>query len=375
MRPPLPLGAHGDISTTKLSSGKWRARAYCRDTSGRRRDVTASAATKAAATNKLKEKIAGLTTTEQDLSRARLIDFAERWYTDYAPTVGRSAQRQTRFAIEHHIRPVGEIRLNELTVPWLDEQIQKASIKRTRGGQTVGGESVARRLRVIYRMILREAVRQGALTMNLADSTRPIKRKDSEVKALSPGELTVLRRSVRTYYAEYPYWTRVEEWLPDLVDFLVGTGCRVGEAIAVSWEDVDLESGVCHIRATALTDGGASIYQPFTKTKQARAVTMPDWLILALVSRGPGEGYVFQAKGGGMVKYSTLKGAFAKALPEGMEWVTPKTIRASVATMIERELGLEAAGLQLGHDDFKTTKRSYIERRGVSDAVSVLGSL
>jgi integrase len=29
--------------------------------------------------------------------------------------------------------------------------------------------------------------------------------------------------------------------LPDLVSFMLGTGCRIGEAAGLLWEDVDLE--------------------------------------------------------------------------------------------------------------------------------------
>lgn len=375
MRPPLPIGTHGNITTTKQPNGKWKARTYYRDHTGKRRDITTTAPTKAAATHRLKEKIANYHPVEQQLNTTKLKDFTQTWYNTYKTTVGTSAQRQTQIIINNHINPVGDKRLNEITVPWLDKQIQKAQTKTTHNGRTTGGTSTALRLRVTYKMILAEAVRQGALLHNPAEKTRPIKRETEPVKALTPQQLTYLRTHIRNFYDTYPYWTRAKTWLPDLVDFLVGTGCRVGEAIALRWEDVDLEKGICTIRATAQIEKGASVYQPFTKTKQERAVVLPDWLVLVLVSRVPSEGFVFCVKDGGMAKYSTLKGAFAKALPDDLVGITPKIIRASVATMIERELGLEAAGIQLGHDDFKTTRKSYIERRGISDASKVLRSL
>ncbi len=375
MRPPLPPGTHGEIMTTKQPNGKWKARAYYRDDTGRRRDITTTAPTKAAATNRLKEKIANHQPTETTLAQTKLITFTEQWFDQYTKTVGYSAQRQTRSIINNHIKPVGNKRLNEITVPWLDKQITKALERKVENSRARGGPSTARRLRDVYKMILAEAVRQGAILDNPALKTPPIKIERPELKVLTPAQLTQLRHHVRDFYQDYPYWTRAKEWLPDMVDFLVGTGVRVGEAIALRWEDIDLESGLCTIHATAIISAGASVYQPFTKTRHVRAVLLPDWLVLTLVSRGPGEGFVFQVKDGGMVKYGVLTNNFAKALPEGLEWVTPKTIRASVATMIERELGVEAAGVQLGHDDFKTTKKSYIERRGVSDAVGVLNSL
>lgn len=376
MRPPLPIGTHGEINTTKQPNGKWKARAYYRDTTGRRRDITASAPTKAAAVTRLKEKVATYQPAEQTLSQAKLLDFTEKWYETYKKDKGLSTLSQTRATIERHIASVGDKRLNEITVPWLDEQIQKWANPIMDGYQKIGGPTAARRLRTTYKMVLAEAVRQGALQDNPAEKTRPVHIERPPVKALSPEDLTRMRKHVRDFYDTYPHWTRAKTWLPDLIDFMVGTGCRVGEAIAIRWEDINLETGLCTIRATALSVRGASIYQPFTKTRENRAVVLPDWLVLTLISRGPKpEGFVFTVKDGGMAKYSTLKDGFKRGLPEDMEGMNLKIIRSSVATMIEREMGLEAAGLQLGHDDFKTTKKFYIERRGVSNAADVLGRL
>lgn len=38
----------------------------------------------------------------------------------------------------------------------------------------------------------------------------------------------------------------VRKDLPDLARFLLGTGCRLGEAVGVHWNDVDLDRQVVH---------------------------------------------------------------------------------------------------------------------------------
>ena len=40
--------------------------------------------------------------------------------------------------------------------------------------------------------------------------------------------------------------------LPDLVRFLLGTGCRIGEALALTWPHVDLERQLVHVDATLI---------------------------------------------------------------------------------------------------------------------------
>jgi integrase len=43
-----------------------------------------------------------------------------------------------------------------------------------------------------------------------------------------------------------------ERDLPDLVDFLLATGLRVGEALAVTWDAVDLSAGTVEVRGTVI---------------------------------------------------------------------------------------------------------------------------
>ena len=54
------------------------------------------------------------------------------------------------------------------------------------------------------------------------------------------------------------------------------------------------------------------------------------------------------------------------------EWVTFHAFRRTVATLIDRAAGSNAASVQLGHEKDSMTRRSYIERRGVADNSAVL---
>jgi integrase len=54
----------------------------------------------------------------------------------------------------------------------------------------------------------------------------------------------------------------------DLIEFLAGTGCRIGEACALAWEAVDLEAGTVTIRANAIRARGRGVLvQDHPKTK------------------------------------------------------------------------------------------------------------
>ena len=123
MRPPLPLGVHGEINTRKKENGKWVARTYYRDDTGKRRDITATGKTKAAATLALKEKIATYQPIEQATADMRLRDFTDRWYQEYKKTVSENTARISENIIRNNISPIGEIRLREITVSWVEKQL------------------------------------------------------------------------------------------------------------------------------------------------------------------------------------------------------------------------------------------------------------
>jgi integrase len=48
------------------------------------------------------------------------------------------------------------------------------------------------------------------------------------------------------------------------------------------------------------------------------------------------------------------------------DWVTFHTFRRSVATLIDREAGIEAAQAQLGHDDSNVTRDFYVHKASVA---------
>jgi integrase len=44
--------------------------------------------------------------------------------------------------------------------------------------------------------------------------------------------------------------------VPDFVSFMLATGCRVGEAAAVTWDGLDLDAGTVDIRSTVVRPPG-----------------------------------------------------------------------------------------------------------------------
>lgn len=369
MRPPLPIGTYGEINTRRLPTGKWVARAYYRDDTGKRRDITARGKNKAAATRALKTKIsehqqAGFT------GDTWLRDFAQAWLTDYKKTVSEGSATVFERTVKNYITPAGNIRLREITVPWLDARITAAIESKGK----LGGPAAAARLRTAYKMILTEAVRQGALRENPGMHTRAVPQKKRKPKALTADQLRKLRKNVHAYYQANPHKPEAA-WAPGIIDFMAGTGVRPGEAIALTWEALNLPEAQATIKATMVMHDGQPTYREGTKTGNDRIVLLPEWLVKSLEGRERTHELVFASRTGGIISHSALGDSFKRSVGEEFREYSPKILRATVATLIEREQGLEAAALQLGHETTMTTRGSYVERRGISDARDVLDSL
>jgi integrase len=74
--------------------------------------------------------------------------------------------------------------------------------------------------------------------------------------------------------------------VPDLVGFMLATGCRIGEAAAVTWDVLDLDAGTVEIRSTVVRVTGQGLVRKSTKTASgARTLLLPPWCIDRLRSR------------------------------------------------------------------------------------------
>jgi integrase len=65
----------------------------------------------------------------------------------------------------------------------------------------------------------------------------------------------------------------VRKDLPDLCEWMLGTGVRIGEALAVSWHEVDLAAGVVAIEYTIIRITGVGLIRKGTKSSEP----LPTW--------------------------------------------------------------------------------------------------
>ncbi len=179
-----------------------------------------------------------------------------------------------RHVLMRHVLPgLGGLRLSELTSARMDRFI--------RDRRRAAGYSVAKLCRSVTSEICAFAVRRDAVRHNPVRDVETLERPSTqEVRALTDEEcrawLMILDGSELARQAD----------LPELVRFLLGTGCRIGEALALTWPNVDLERHLINIDTTLIRVKGQGLLIKRPKTKSSiRVLRVPLWRVTILRDR------------------------------------------------------------------------------------------
>ena len=313
--------------------------------------------------------------------------------------------RVYRLAVATYVKPfLGELRLREVGTPAVDRAIRQVV--------DTAGAGAARTTRSVLSGMLGLAVRHGALSSNPVREAATISTRRKIVRALTRDEVDDIAARLRAS----PRARDLD--LPDLVDFMLGTGVRIGEACAIrvgtnpDGEDLlDLSVGTVEINATTVRiPGQGLVVQQWPKTAAGwRRLALPADVVAMLHHRAgqerltPPDGIVFGSPGGHLRDPSNTSGDLREFLDgidckrcEGRGWLladsaangTPKrarcdagryswatshVFRKTVATRLD-EAGLSARQIadQLGHAHPSVTQDVYMGRKVVTSEAARL---
>ena len=161
--------------------------------------------------------------------------------------------------------------------------------------------------------------------------------------------------------------------MADVVELLIATGARIGEVLALRWEDIDLDAGtltICGTVSLTAEKPRRAFRQDHPKTSSSRrTLLLPDFGLAVLLRRsvtGPNSDLIFPSSKGTVRDPATARKTLKLALNgTGLEWVTPHTFRRTVATLVGDP---ETASGVLGNDP-GIAMRHYIERSQVAPDV------
>ncbi|MDR2973501.1 MAG: site-specific integrase, partial [Propionibacteriaceae bacterium] len=366
------IGTFGDIYLTRLSSGHYKARCRYRDWDGVSRQVQVTASSKATAERLLKAKLSDRNlcqpttgTLTADATFAQLVDY---WLADI--DLEDRLARQTRDRYAYHMRQLvlpafGNLTLREIGVARCDlfiKQLAKKSYNR------------ARQAKAIMRSSFGLAVRHEIIPRNPMDGIARLHKPPHEPNALTPSEVNAIRLAVRFWETGIiPTGPRPDGQLSAIIEVMLGTSARIGEALALRRRDIDLTGRVpsISIQGTIVAPRGEPPYrQDHPKTaKSRRTVAIPSFtadamrLRLTSMADTSPDALVFSSRNGTPLTMNNVRRQLRHVLAwSGIEGVTPHMFRRTVATTINQAADIDLAAELLGHVDPRITIQHYIRR-------------
>ena len=303
------------------------------------------------------------------------------WWESYKNTIKPNSQQSMEGIVRLHILPVfGDYKLDKLTTPIIQQQVNKWADKANKGEK--GAYANYSFLNNINRRILQYGVTMQVIQHNPARNViipRKQQNKEHKVKFFSNQELKQFlgyldNLDLSSYENFFDYV---------LYKTLLASGCRIGEALALEWSDIDLKKGIISISKTLnryqetntpkskaglreidIDKATVSLLKQYKKRQQVQS-----WQL------GRSEGIVFTP--------FTTKYAYACLLRKrlqshfkaaGVPDISFHGFRHTHATIM-LYAGIEAKDLQyrLGHSNISMTLNTYVHatKEGAKKAVSI----
>lgn len=303
------------------------------------------------------------------------------WWESYKNTIKPNSQQSMEGIVRLHILPVfGDYKLEKLTTPIIQQQVNKWADKANKGEK--GAYANYSFLNNINRRILQYGVTMQVIQHNPARDViipRKQQNKEHKVKFFSNQEL----KQFLDYLEDLDQSSYENFFDYVLYKTLLASGCRIGEALALEWSDIDLKKGTISISKTLnryqetntpkskaglreidIDKATVSLLKQYKKRQQVQS-----WQL------GRSEGIVFTP--------FTTKYAYACLLRKrlqshfkaaGVPDISFHGFRHTHATIM-LYAGIEAKDLQyrLGHSNISMTLNTYVHatKEGAKKAVSI----
>jgi len=218
---------------------------------------------------------------------------------------------------------LGALRLNELTTNRIDgvlQDLKAQSLNRQRKAKVISGA------------MLEEAVRHGALTVNPARQVASVPRPRVEPRSLTPDDLMTARTAVRAWAAKDRPGPKATTDMADIIDLMLATGARIGEVLALRWNDIELEAEppTLSINGTIKTEPGKGTHRK--EIQGVRTLALPEFAVGVLRRRSATQDdpvdAVFPTRNGTWQQVNNVERRWRQIRKDtGLEWVTPHAFR------------------------------------------------
>lgn len=185
----------------------------------------------------------------QATSIASYRELAELWWESYKYTVKPNTQDNVKKLLDNHVLPLfGIYKLDKLTTPLIQSIVNKLADKTNKGEP--GAYLHYDKIHALNKRILQYGVTMQAISSNPArDVVLPRNTQKAKRKKVKHFENQDLKKFL-DYLGGLDQAKYRNLYEATLYKFLLATGCRINEALALSWSDIDLGNATISITKT-----------------------------------------------------------------------------------------------------------------------------
>ncbi len=295
-------------------------------------------------------------------------DYIKKWlYEVKANTLKPSSFDRKEEVINYQIIPyIGGISIHSLSSDNIQSMVNE--LKKSYSYSTI------KKAYECINACLKYAVKKHDLPYNVAESVtipKSTQRSDCDIRFFTEGEIRLItQESVRCHNNG----NRVYRIGGEIITFLLNTGLRIGEALALEWQNVDFKKQLVTVRSNVVyvkdrSESNRSyccVKQPSTKTRNgSRIIPLNSEAMRALISlRGLNDNtpYVFATKNGKRITPRNIDRTFRSILKRcGIACTGVHSLRHTFASrLFAKGVDVKTVSELLGHSDVGITYDTYI---------------
>lgn len=271
-------------------------------------------------------------------------EIAEKWEKEHFPTLSPSTAKGYKASYKRAKNRFKDMPIKEINPSDIEALLQKMAREK------YARKTVANQL-LILNLICRSAILDGDLRINPCTAVRVPRGLQYNPREIpSDEELEIVKNRWEQPGGLMPY-------------FILYTGCRRGETLAITYNDIDRKKKIIRVNKSVCY----SDKSPFIKTPKTNAGTREIILLdklMEVLPLGIGDTLLFPGPDGQVMRESTFRNRWDKWQELNGITTTPHQLRHGYATMLF-EAGIDERDAMdlLGHTDIKMTKALYAHIR------------
>ncbi len=367
------------MATITQRGHKWRGQ-YIID--GKRKSITRN--TKEEVENFITLEMAKYLQGDYVTKEFTVSEWLEYYMDTYMNYLTDSTKLNYQRFIDNYIAPqFGKYLITELNIPLLERGYAKMFIsKEYKAKEKEYSHSTMNAVSAFFKKSLRKAMVLGFLNKNPHDGVQLHKlREPKKVEAYTKEQQDILIKNLKEKINSGQKY----DWLYGIYYFLLGTGVRIGEACALTWDDINFKTNTISINKIVVEYHGSPRIEDRTKTKAGkRNIQVPikiiDYLLEVKKAQNTDincRNLVFISSTGNFRTQANLNRLWNRFCEDcNVEYKSMHSLRHTWATRaLEAGIEIKKVSAMLGHKNIITTMNIYQDvfkesQDGVADKIN-----